>query len=396
MTRAVSPRTRPSAGGAITTRNESARTEPDSSARFTGSTTEVMIPRTPPGGPGGRATRIGIVVGIFGLVALAAIAGCRPRNPGTATDPAPPFAATSPWNTPIAGGTRWFDTPALHRLATPLPNGDSTRHWWVNAESVGLWWAAPTDPVWTFRMPDYLAPAWNRNRPASTFTMRAPVDLVAGTDVDHILVVIDRATGEYTEVWEAQVDPATHTVTNRAGMPGWARGNLYTGPGAGDLANNNGVRAANFSWAAGLITGTDLHAQKIDHAVVVSLPAELLKGGGMSGSNAWRSPATAWDAGGWGGRVQMGSRIGIPAGTPMPAGLSPIGRMIFDTLTRYGAFVGDYGGGPWPMFYVDNRSVDRNGVDRAAIDPLISFWDHNGSADMEKLGPLLRVADYQP
>ena len=384
--------------------NESAAPDTDSSAGFRASTTEGMIDRIPLGRPGRRATRIGILVGVVGLVALAALGGCRPRNPGdpgtppgtTAADPAPPFAATSPWNTPTAAGTRWFDTPALHRLATPLPNGDSTRHWWVNAESVGLWWAAPTDPVWTFRMPDYIAPAWHRNRPASTFTMRAPADLAAGTDVDHILVVIDRASGEYTEVWEAQVDSATHTVTNRAGMPGWARGNLYTGPGAGDLANNNGVRAANFSWAAGLITGTDLHAQKIDHAVVVSLPAELLKGGGMSGTNAWRPPATAWDAGGWGGRVQMGSRIGIPAGTAIPVGLSPIGRMMFDTLTRYGAFVGDYGGGPWPMFYVDNRSVDRNGHDQAAVDPLIAFWDHNGSADMEKLGPLLRVADYQP
>ncbi len=318
-----------------------------------------------------------------------------PPTAPTAT-PSRPFSDASPWNTRIPNGTLWFDTPRLHRLAVTPANGDSTRHWWVNAESVGVRWASRSDPVWTFRMPDYIAPAWHRNRPAKTFTMHAPANLAAGNDVDHILVVIDRRTGKYVELWEASVDRANRTVTNRPGMPGWATGNVRLGPGAGNLANNDGVRASNFSWIGGLITGADLRARKIDHAVVVSLPAELLKGGSMTGTGAWRAPATAWDAGAWAGRVQMGSRLGIPAGTPMPAGLSPLGRMMFHTLTRYGAFVGDYGGGPWPMFYVDNRSVQRSGRDAALIDPLIAFWDHGGSADMEKLGPLLRVADYQP
>ena len=336
------------------------------------------------------------------LVALV-IAGCAQTVPvaaptpthqsGVGVDKARPFSAASPWNARTPSGTAWFNTPMLHHLAAPLSNGDSFRHWWVNTDAVGIWWSSPTDPVWTFDLPDYVAPAWHRNRPARVIKMRAPANLAAGTDSDHILVVVDPATGHYVEVWEASVDPVHRRVTNIAGMPGWATGNAITGPGAGTIANNDGVRAANFSWAAGLITGADLASGKIDHALVVSLTSEILKGGFMTGTGAWRVPATAWDAGPWGGRVQMGSRIGIPAGAAKPAGLSPLGSMMFDALKKYGAFVGDFAGGPWPMFYADSRSIPSAS---STLCPLYCFWEHNGSADMEKIGPLLRVADYQP
>ena len=47
-------------------------------------------------------------------------------------------------------------------------------------------------------------------------------------------------------------------------------------------------------------------------------------------------------------------------------------------------------GGPWPMFYSDKFSVTGS-----QVTPLFAFWDYSGSSDMEKLGPLLRIADYQ-
>jgi hypothetical protein len=65
--------------------------------------------------------------------------------------------------------------------------------------------------------------------------------------------------------------------------------------------------------------------------------------------------------------------------------------MTFDALQRYGAFVGDFAGGAWPMFYADNHTVTLD-----QVKPLFAYWDYNGSADMEKIAPLLRVADYQP
>jgi hypothetical protein len=212
--------------------------------------------------------------------------------------------------------------------------------------------------------------------------MRAPAGLEASGDSDHILTVADPFTGRYVEVWRAGVDAATRTVTSTG--PGWAAGNMITGAGGGTLANNDGVRASNFSWTAGLITGADFAAGRINHGLAISLPYDMLKPG------AWRLPATAWENTG-GGPIQMGSRIGVPAGTPMPHGLSRVGVMVFNALRTYGGFVGDFTGGPWPIFYADQASVTM-----ARLEPLFAYWNYGGSADMEKIGPLLRIADYQP
>lgn len=305
--------------------------------------------------------------------------------PPVATGTIRPFGPTSPWNTPTPANTSWYDTPRLHTMPIAV-NGDTFQHWWVNTSSVGIYYSKATDPVWTFNMPAYIAPLWNRNRPAQTFQVRAPANMVDGGDEDHILVVVDG--NRYYEVWNALVDPVTRTVTNRPSAPGWATGDFVNGPGAGTTATNDGVRAANFSWAGGLITGHDLAAGKIDHALVVALPHSMLKAGGTP-DYVW--PATAWDNGGATGPIRMGTRLGIPAGTPRPAGLSPLGNQMFDALVTYGAFVGDYCGGPWPMFYADKYTVTEN-----QMRPLFTWWDFGGSSDMEKLAPLLRVADYQP
>lgn len=293
-----------------------------------------------------------------------------------------PFSTGSPFNTPIPAGTNWYDSSPLH--TTPAINGDTRRHWWVLGP-FGVYYAQPTDPIWTFNMPTVNGgDAFHRSRAAQTFKVRAPAGIVAGTDTDQILVVVDGTT--YYELWLSSVDSANRTVTGRV----WATGDIVTGAGAGNMAVNDGVRATNFSWAAGLITGRDLANATIDHALAVALPGDVLDGHTDQG---YIYPATAWDNGGWSGPVKSGTRLGIPAGTPQPAGLTPLGIKIFKALTVYGAYVGDFVGGSWPAFYVDANTVD---VNSPTITNLYAFWDNNGSADMDKIGPLLRVADYQP
>jgi hypothetical protein len=387
-------------------------------------------------------------------------AGSTPN--GSGGDQARPFSAASPWNTPTPSGTQWFDTPTLHSLATPV-GGDSFRHWWVNTESLRIWSSKSTDPVWTFTLPDDIAPAWHRDRPATTFEMRAPwrvdskgVRLIPGspvvtdpsitdadagkgvtwpgavgryyvssvtagfafilssspsTEVDldanvgassvtigmttgsdgDLLVLVDPTSGKYVEVWPAAIDLADKTVATKAGAnAAWARGNAITGPGAGTISNNDGVRPANFSSIGGVLTGGDFASGKIDHALGISLPGDMLKGGAGT-PLPYRAPATAADSGGANGPILTGSRIGIPSGTPKPAKLSATGSMVFDALEKYGAFVSGFTGGTWPMFYADNATVTP-----AQVEPLYAFFNHGGSSDMEKIGPLLRVADYQP
>ena len=309
--------------------------------------------------------------------------GAKPLAPPIVDPTGRPFSPSSPFNTPTAPGTQWFDTPRLHALPSPI-NGDTFQHWFV-LRPFGVYHSLPTDPMWTFDMPDYIAADWHRNRPAQSFQVRAPADLAHGTDTDKVTVVVDGA--NYYEVWNTRIDSTNRIVTND-GTPGWATGDFVNGPGAGALANNDGVRAANFSWAAGLITGRDIANGSIDHALAIALTRNMLDDSYAS----YVAPATAWDnASGSTGPIKMGTKLGIPAGTPKPLGLSPIGSMVFDALQRYGAYVGDFVGGDWPAFYADKLTVTD-----AQIQPLYAWWDQGGRSDLDKMAPLLRVADYQP
>ena len=79
--------------------------------------------------------------------------------------------------------------------------------------------------------------------------------------------------------------------------------------------------------------------------------------------------APAIDGGGGGGSIPVGARIGIPAGTPMPGGLSSIGMRMWNTLLRYGAYVVDQHGGSAPViFYADPRQRG-GGQGGAAAEP---------------------------
>ncbi len=299
-----------------------------------------------------------------------------------------PFSATSPFNTPTPANTTWYNMPAV--MKTFNNNGTSvTRDWFVAPTNV--WYAKSTDPFWTFTLPEYVYVPGNRNRPATTFTVQAPANMMDDGSIDHILMLVSGT--KYYEVWAASVDQANRTVTNLAGSPGYAIGDILTDPGAGTKvgdytgASNDGTRAANFSWIGGLITGYDLQVGKIDHALAIALTLETLKGGKNTGF-PFRAPATSNDWGYASGPIEMGTKIGIPAGVAKPSGLSTTGNMIFDALQKYGAYVGDYAGGPYPVIYQDENSVPAN------YDWCTTFCANNEFNS--KIMPLLKIADYQP
>jgi hypothetical protein len=300
--------------------------------------------------------------------------------PPAATGAQRPFSNNSPFNTAIPATTRWFDQNLLHTIS-PSVNNDTRRHWYVLAP-FGLYFGKSSDPVWTLNFPDYIASDWNRNRPAQSFQVHAPADLAPGIDTDKVMIIINGTT--YYESWNTTVNASNHTVT----AVGWATGDVVNGPGAGTLSNNDGTRAANFSWMAGLITGHDISSGKIDHALAIAMPQDMLEGHIFKD---YIAPATAFDNGGAQGPFIMGTRLGVPAAVTRPNGLSQIGVEMFDALQKYGAYVGDFVGGAWPAFYADKFSVSS-----AQTDPLYAYWNNNGSADMDKIGPLLRVANYQP
>lgn len=321
-----------------------------------------------------------------------------------------PFSEVGPWNTPFRGTEAWFDSPTLRQTVAAEGTPGLIRHWYVGEKSVSTWRSTNADPVWTFVMPSYVYAPFNRQRPASTFTFHCPANMVENQDVDHILVVINTDTGELVEVWQAETtnspspDPSgtttwqkqalpARTVTNRifggAVAPGWARSNIVTDPGAGTTVQsggtNDGTRASNFSWHAGLITGRDMAAPTIDHALVVSLGYVTLD------NQNWVAPATAPDNGGHSGPMQMGDRIGVPPGIAMPAGMSTLGQKVFRALQTYGAYVGDFAGSPYPILYIDSRDVLFSDTY-----PLFAWFFGNPTPDMDKISPLLRIANRNP
>ncbi len=314
----------------------------------------------------------------------------------------PPFAATSLWNSPIsvAQQSKWFDLPLLHYNSVM----NESRKWFLANGQLRVWHGTATDPIWTVTMPQFGNDnqTFNRNWPPSTFTIHAPQNIQEGTDGDHILAIIDHVTGEYFENWsQVVIDSTKHTIIGPQGA-GWARGNAVTGTGFGVQGGNSaGVRAANFSWIAGAITGYDIQqilaGNKTDfgHAFVVALGYDTLSKWGVT------TPATAPDNGDHEGPIKMGTRIGIPAGVPIPAQIDPndkIGVAYFNTLQRYGAFVGDFAGGQWPIVYVDGNSVKTGSAHELALNNAWIWWSQEGVVDPAKTAnqfcvPLLRLME---
>jgi hypothetical protein len=275
------------------------------------------------------------------VVVLGLAAACTPR----------PFAASSPWNSPL-GNVGWRDVPALR-----------SGHSWVNLDefSAPVAYGGDADPMVAVNVPA----SWGW--PATTLQVRIPFGAVGGTGSDGVLVVVDR--GIVYDFYQYRP-----TGYNTATVSSWAA-TAFDGSGWGSASpfRAAGVRAAGASWLGGLIQGGDFTGNgDFRHALAVSL-----QGGNLGG---FVPPAIAGEGGG--GAVPVGGRIGIPAGSPMPGGLSDAGVRMWNTLVRYGAYVVDqHGGGSPVVFYADPRSVGRG-----SIDPL-----RNNGGDLDKIMPYVRV-----
>lgn len=322
-----------------------------------------------------------------------------------------PFAEDSPWNTPLTGSETWYDSVRLRTYMVEEGLPGPIRHWYVAMSSVSVNYADNNDPVWTADMPNYVYTPFNRNRTASEFTVHAPDDIVEDQDSDHILILQNTDTGHLLDVWQAETtnspyDPddggwtptglPPRTISNRPGSPGWAVSNVITDPGAGStispptgLGTNDGTRAANFSWLAGLLTQRDMDSVEIDHALVVSL-------GYVTFDNTnWIAPATATDNGGHDGPLRMGDRIGLPPDTVEPdwdPAVATIGHKIYECLKTHGAYVGDFVGSPYPMLYIDAKM---SAPSQAEVGKIFVWWE-SYTPVMDELVPFLRIANRNP
>lgn len=296
-----------------------------------------------------------------------------------------PFSDSSPFNTPIKA-TRY--TP-WGELQTHANNGGS-QHFFLTTSGYAVITGVSTDPVWTLKCPQWgdapSVPTYNRNRSAQTFTVHAPADLgprvQAGDAGDQSMFLMNGTT--YFETWKTVVDTAAKTIT----CTGWATGDLVTSPGGGTLGGlNDGTRAANTSWFAGLISKADVAAVKaqvaagiqprIEHALAVAGTQTWI-------TDKWIPPATAPEKHTATG-LPLGTRFTVKPDVPMPVGMSPLGQAVWYAVQTYGIFLLDSAGGEWPILYSEP------GIDPADLNATFIFWDAGG-CDFDRLVPYLMIA----
>jgi hypothetical protein len=313
---------------------------------------------------GNPTPRAGTAAGKQDLKANAADTPVPGSAPSQVPTPAPtqilskrPFSAASAWNAPISSSAQW---------ATYTYIADS--HWWVNREdfSLPVVYSASNYPLVSVTLPA----SWGW--PAATLQMRIADGVTGAAGNDASLIVIN---GDIAyNFFEFVRTDSTHAHASAYGLA-----NIKTDTGWGSLnpTKGAGIRAAGASGLGGLITGEDLSAGVIDHALAVSMRASDM-------SSGFIAPAIASD--GSGGILPTGTRFGIPSTTPIPGGLSPIGHMVWDSLKTYGAYLVDRGGNN--AFYADPNSVTAD-----QINPLRVYWGTGvQNSDLDLIMPHVRIA----
>jgi hypothetical protein len=263
-----------------------------------------------------------------------------------------PFTAMSTWNTPIAANATY--TP----LAWTTSDGNT---YWVNWDSYSapIYVASPTDPLVQVTVPA----GWGW--PANT-SFHAPAGATGAPGTDGEIVVIDGTTvynfWQFNRASDTTATASAYAETDAITGTGWGTPSPFLGAG---------IVAAGSSELAGMLVEAETEAGDIQHALQITIYSSL-NAPGFTGN------AIAGDGPSAGGIVQEGDRLGIPPGTPMASGLSPLGEQVFSAFQKYGAFDIDTGG-------ATTLRAQQNAYDMATMSAL--------QTDMAKLMPLLELVN---
>jgi len=282
-----------------------------------------------------------------------------------------PFANSSPWNV-LAADTPYSFVPHSE-LAGPGV------HWWVNLNdySIPVVNSAPGDPLVAVSV------SASHGRPASVVNVRIPAGVTgappAGGDGT---LQVNETNGISHSFWRfVRTSDTSATAQAYGSTPLDADG--FTDPATG---LNAGIRAAWCSTMAGLLTGPEIAAGEIEHALAIALPGSMLARG-------WVAPALQEDNNSgstYTGSIPMGSRLVVPPTATMPPGLSALGQKIWRAAQRYGFLVVDQG--TVPTLYADPRTMTS-----AQIAALRENWcpaNCDGKNDLDDIASQLQVARY--
>lgn len=167
-------------------------------------------------------------------------------------------------------------------------------------------------------------------------------------DQDNNMVIIDlNARCEY-DFWQARKE-------NGRWVASW--GNAISVDGSGAYEKGLSTRGSGFAFLAGVIWPHELKQGEIPHALLFSLPDDLVRGGGpVPPATESDGESSNPDALPEGARVRLDPSVDLNS-----LNLTPAEHTIAKAMQEYGMFLTDRGGGPVVGLYaVDPRSVQGN------------------------------------
>jgi hypothetical protein len=235
------------------------------------------------------------------------------------------YLADSPFNMPIpAHATIDRESQSMTRRMTESLGAFviSVKRW-----SVPVYYAGTTTRRYDVRMTEsgltaYRVPIPLDARPSAPFPPQ---------NTDGGMAVLDPSTGCEYDFWKAR----------RLGRSWNARGvNRLRVDSSGIFKRGDSARGSGFALAAGLIRPEELAAGVIRHALVFTLPAPYVKGGGPV------PPATESDGDSiLPGALPEGARVQLDPAFDVSSLANRWERIIARALQRYGMYLSDRGGG---------------------------------------------------
>lgn len=262
-----------------------------------------------------------------------------------------PFSASSSWNTQVSSDATFT------KLGWPSSTGYNYGANW-DSYSPSVYVASSSDPLVEVSYP----PGWGY--PGGTVSIHMPAAANGAVGTDGELIIID---GDVAyNFWQFN-----RTSSTKASASSFGAENIVTGDGWGSKSPNlgAGITAVGASQLGGLLVADEVKDGSIDHALQLAVDGKLVAPGAVG-------QAIASDGSSSSGIVKEGQLLAIAPGTPMPAGLSPLGQQVFKAMQQYGAYVVDVAGGTTVI------RAQANAFDAATMDKL---WK-----DMNAITPLLQ------
>ena len=273
--------------------------------------------------------------------AVACLGVCAPASA------APPFAADSPWNAPLARQAQ-LDSDS-QGLVGELGRLVATYGPWINSNEFSVpIYTVPADqpgvPVRIDDNNDMWTNAADAIRLAQTLDdVPIPPGARPAAGTDKHMVIWQPATDTMWELWLARNPPAAGDVVSwRDNSPGW---HAAWGAKIENVTNASGVNpapygatASGLALAGGLITFEDLESGHIDHALALAIPG-VMRGRFVPPANRTDGAYDGAHA------IAEGQRFRLPASLDIASlDLPPVTRMMAEAAQRYGIIVRDYAG----------------------------------------------------